>query len=307
MPSIRSYLRANSDMPDVGRNVRSRPNPKTPTKWRKAGMYKKSVKITPNMKKVVQSVIDGRAEKKMVQFFNNAGLNTSVLASDWSAFNAWVLTSDTTSRAMYAIAQGTGQGSRVGNQVRTYKMTMKLALFANPQYGATTNYNACPLFVTLWVVKLDPHLEDTMTTLQAVVQSSFFQASGATAAFTGDLSDLIKTPNRDQVTVLLRKVYKVGLAEYISGAGDNVSNTLNNRYMNNDSSFAIIDTVDFTKYVPTVQSFNDGDNLTTSRRTYMFFTSARVDGNPTNTNLGFATGTRPYQTSIGIDYQFTDL
>lgn len=286
-------------------NKRMKTN-RIPTKWQKKGM-KKGAKSTKALKTLVKKVIDSQAEKKMVQFFNSSGLNTSVVASDWSAFNAWILTSDTTSRAMYAIAQGTAQGSRVGNLIRTHKMTMRLALIINPAYGDTTNYNACPLYVTLWVVKLKDHLDDTITTLQNVVQSSFFQNSGATAAFAGDLSDLIKTPNKDQVTVLKRKVYKVGLAEVISASGNNVSNTNSNRFMNNDSSMAITDTLDLTKCIPTVQKFNDGDNLTTSRRTYLFFTSARCDGQQTLTSLGFSSGTRPYQTSIGIDYQYTDF
>jgi len=268
---------------------------------------KKGTQSTKALKTLVKKVIDSQAEKKMVQFFNSSGLNTSVIASDWSAFNCWILTSDTTSRAMYAISQGTSQGGRVGNQVRTYKMTMKLALIANPTFGSDTNYNACPLYVTLWVVKLKDHIEDTVTALQGVVQSSFFQNSGATAAFAGDLSDLIKTPNKDQVTVLKRKVYKVGLAQYLSATGNNVSNTASNQYMNNDANIAVTDTLDFTKFVPSIQKFNDGDNLTTSRRTYLFFTSARCDGQTTVTSLGFSTGTRPYQTSIGIDYQYTDF
>lgn len=298
---------SNSSPPPMSRNVRQRRESRIPTRYSKRGVKKTYKKKKLSVKQLVKQTIDAQAEKKMVQFFNSSGLNTSVLASDWSSFNAWVLTSDTTSRAMYAIAQGTSQGGRVGNQIRTYKMTMKLALIVNPSYGADTNYNACPLYVTLWVVKLKDHIDDTVTSLQNVVQSSFFQNSGATAAFAGDLSDLIKTPNRDQVTVLLRKVYKVGLAEIISGSGNNVSNTLSNRFMNNDAQMAIVDTLDFTKYVPAVQKFNDGDNLTTSRRTYMFFTSARLDGQTTLTSLGFSTGTRPYQTSIGIDYQYTDL
>jgi len=295
-----------SQSPMPSRNVRARYGPRIPTRYSKKGM-KKTFKKKINIRQLVKQTIDAQAEKKMVQFFNSSGLNTSVNASDWSAFNAWILTSDTTSRAMYAIAQGTSQGGRVGNQIRTHKMTMKLCLIINPTYGDTTNYNACPLFVTLWVVKLKDHLDDTVTSLQNVVQASFFQNSGATAAFAGDLSDLIKTPNRDQVTVLVRKVYKIGLSETISGAGNNVATTASNKFMNNDSSMAIVDTLDFTKYVPTIQKFNDSDNLTTCRRSYMFFTSARCDGGQTVTNLGFSTGTRPYQTSIGIDYQYTDL
>jgi len=295
-----------SQSPMSSRNVRARYGPRIPTRFAKKGM-KKSFKKKLTVKQLVKQSIDAQAEKKMVQFFNSSGLNTSVLASDWSAFNALILTSDTTSRAMYAIAQGTSQGGRVGNQIRTHKMTMKLALICNPTYGADTNYNACPLYVTLWVVKLKDHLDDTIANLQTVVQSTFFQNSGATAAFAGDLSDLIKTPNKDQVTVLLRKVYKVGLAQYLSSSGNNVSNTASNQYMNNDAKMTILDTIDFTKYVPAVQRFNDGDNLTTSRRSYMFFTSARCDGNLTTTNLGFSTGTRPFQTSIGLDYQYTDL
>jgi len=297
---------SNSSPPAPSRNVRQRRGQRIPTRYSKKGV-KKTSKKKLTVKQLVKQTIDSQAEKKMVQFFNSSGLNTSVLASDWSAFNVWVLTSDTTSRAMYAISQGTSQGGRVGNQIRTYKMTMKLALICNPTYGSDTNYNACPLFVTLWVVKLKDHLDDTVANLQTVTQSSFFQNSGATAAFEGNLSDLIKTPNRDQVTVLLRKVYKVGLAQYLSSSGNNVSNTASNQYMNNDSQMAVTDIMDFTRFVPAVQKFNDGDNLTTSRRSYMFFTSARCDGALTLTNLSFSTGTRPYQTSIGIDYQYTDL
>jgi len=292
------------------RNVRPRLGPRVPTKYAKKGM-KATFKKKKSIKQLVKETIDAQSEKKMVQFFNNAGLNTSVLASDWSSFNAWVLTSDTTSRAMYGIAQGTSQGGRVGNQIRTYKMTLKLALFANPVYSDTTNYNACPLYVTLWVVKLNPHLEDTISSLQTVVQNSFFQNSGVSQGFQGNVSDLIKTPNKDQVIVLKKKTYKVGMSTYPSayGTAGLVANTniAAQSFSNNDASFAIIDTLDLTKCVPTVQQFNDGDNLTTSRRSYLFFTSARVDGNYTYTSFSVSNGTRPFQTSLGLDYQYTDL
>jgi len=288
------------------RNVRPRLTPRIPTKYVKKGM-KMSYKKKKSIKQLVKETIETQAEKKMVQFFNNAGLNTSVLASDWSAFNSWILTSDTTSRSMYAIAQGSSQGGRVGNQIRTYKMTLKLALFANPVYGDTTNYNPCPLYVTLWIVKLLPHLEDTTVSLQTVVQNSFFQNSGAAAGFSGNLSDLIKTPNKDQVTVLKKKVYKVGCASYTAGTAAGTANIASQQYNNNDASFAIIDTLDITKCIPAVQQFNDGDNLTSSRRSYLFFTAARVDGNYIYSNFGVSVGTRPFQTSIGLDFQYTDL
>jgi len=275
-----------------------------PRKFQKKGT--KAV-ATKKLKALVKSVINGQAEKKNVNFFNSAGLNTSVLASDWSGFNAWILTSDTTSRAMYNIAQGTGQGQRVGNQVRTHKMTLKLAMFANPEYADPQNYNACPLYVTMWIVKLMPHLDDTISQLQTVVQTNFFQNSGAAAAFEGNMSDLIKTPNKDQVVVLKRKTYKIGMGQYLSAFGSGSGNNASQQYINNDSVMSVTDTLDITKYVPLIQTFNDGDNLTTKRRSYLFFTSARCDGKLSQSSLGFATGTRMYQTSIGIDYQYTDM
>lgn len=286
---------------------RFKPQQRVPTKYSKKGMKKGTAASTRKLKALVKTVIDSQAEKKMVQFFNNAGLQTSVLASDWKSFNVWTLTSDTGANSTYAIGQGTGQGNRVGNQIRTYKLMVKLAMNINPTYADPGNYNACPIYVTMWVVKLMPHLDDTIDNLQTVVQNSFFQASGTATGFAGNLGDMIKTPNKDQVTVLKKKVYKLGLSEIISSAGNNVANTASNKYMNNDSSMCLTDMIDCTKCLPAVMKFNDGDNITTNRRVYIFFTSARMDGGFTVSSFGVSTGTRPFQVSMGVDYQFTDL
>lgn len=264
---------------------------------------------TRKLKALVKREVEGLAEKKMIQYYTPAAQQpyTSVMASDFGAFNCYVLTSSTGAQSLYAIARGTDQGNRVGNIVKTHKCTLRMTLFANPAFGDTTNYNACPLYVTIWIVSLMPHLDDTLTSLTNVTTNTFFQASGSAAGFDGTLADTIKVPNKDQVRVYMRKTVKLGMGNYNSATGAGSANNNSQQFNNNDFSMSKALVMDITKHMPTYQKFNDGDNMTIERRRWLFFTSARADGNSTVTSLGFSTGTRPYQGSVGLDYQYTDI
>lgn len=256
--------------------------------------------------KRVRKVIERTAEQKCANYFyagkelyntNSASFQNQVL----------ILTADSTTNGSYQIQQGTFQGQRIGNKVTTKKVSLKGTVLVNTVYDATTNYNPCPMYITMWIIKLKPHLTDEVATLDTVVQQSFFQQGNTSTGFAGTIVDMQKTVNQNHVTLLKKRVFKVGMAEVVSSSGNNVNNTIQQKFMNNDASMARMFSMDITKCIPKVQAFNDGTNITVARRTYMFFSACRLDGGAIVTSIGAVTGPIPAYLNLGLQYNYTDV
>lgn len=255
----------------------------------------------------VKQVIRQTAETKMVDYFIANKRVTSTQSADFLAYNVLILTADTTAQGMYAISQGTNQAQRVGNKVTTKKAMLKCTLVANPLYDGTANYNPQPMYVTLWIFKLKPHLTDDIATLDSVRLNTFFQNGGTSIGFVGTMVDMQKTVNQNHVTLLKKRVYKLGMSGYVSGAGVNVANNANQQYATNDASYSRMFSMNVTKYLPKHQAFNDGTDITVQRRVWMMFTVCRIDGGEILTSGGFSTGTYPVYSNIGLEYRYTDV
>ena len=73
--------------------------------------------------------------------------------------------------------------------------------------------------VTLWLVKVKPLYDDTLASLENVVNNSFFQQGQVSNGFQSTTVDLTRSPNSDTVTVLKKRTFNIGAAQYISGFG----------------------------------------------------------------------------------------
>jgi len=257
--------------------------------------------------KRVKNVIQKTAEAKVVDYFIGNKAITSVLASDWMSKNVLILTADTTANGMYQISQNSYQGGRIGNRVTTRSAILKGSIVCNAFYDGTNNYNPQPMFVTMWIVKLKPHLNDDVATLDTVRGSSFFQHGGNAVGFAGSIVDMQKTVNQNHVTLLKKRVFKVGMGNYVSGYGVNTANNANQQYNTNDAVMSKLFKMNITKIMPKAQSFNDGTDITVARRVWMFFSVCRVDGGLIQTSGGYDTGTIPVYANIGLEYRYTDV
>lgn len=281
--------------------LRTYPKSKKPS-YKKKSSYPTTKKLSAMVKNVVQS----QAEVKQIDYFysqkeiyptGSASFTTQVL----------ILNSNSTTNNMVNITQGTQQGQRIGNKVATKKAYLRGSVIINPTFNADTNYNPCPMYVTMWIMKLKPHLTDDISTLSTVVGNTFFQNGSTSVGFSGSMVDMCKVPNQQHVTVLKKRTFLIGNSEYVSASGSNVSNTLNQRYANNDSSMCKMFSMDITKIMPATQNFNDGTNNAVDRNLWLFFSIARTDGGLPVTQYGVPTGPVPAYSNIGFSYQYTDI
>jgi len=261
---------------------------------------------TKGLEAMVKKLMEKNAEAKVADYyFSNKELYPTPSAS--FANQILILTGDSTSNSTYQIQQNSYQGGRIGNKVTTKKCVLKGSVCINSSWDATTNDNPQPLFVTMWIVKLKPHLTDEVSTLDTVVNNSFFQSGSNSVGFAGTMVDMCKTVNAQHITLLKKRVFQLGMAQYMSGTGVSSGNNRNQQYANNDSSQTKLFNMDITKLIPKTQSFNDGTNNSVDRRVYLFFSMCRVDGGAITTSLGAVTGPIPVYGNIGVEYQYTDM
>jgi len=209
--------------------------------------------------------------------------------------------------SMFQISQGTGQGARVGNKITTVKCMLRGDVRFNTYYTTTANYNPVPGYVTLWIVKLKPFLNDDVSTLKAVIDGSFFQSGNGGVAMSGALADLYRQVNTQQITLLKRKTWKIGTS-YVPGGGATGTGDQSNQYWaNNDFKQTAMFRVDLTKFLPKVISFNDGNDNFVNRHAYMFFTFVRVDNQIPQSSAGVYSGVTPAFCDIEVDYMYKDM
>lgn len=216
-----------------------------------------------------------RAEVKKVQFSARLGVgvnNNPVIPG--------AIFSLTPNIGSLLIAQGVGQGNRIGNRVSTRRLTFKGYLLPSLITGV-------PVYVKLWVLSYKPN-----RTQIAVPDGSFIQVGNTTNFLTGTITDLLSTVNTDVWTVKKTKVWKLGFASYTTGIGET----------NNDFSRAIMFSLDITKYVPKLVIFNDAANNPTTETVYAYLEALDAGG---STNLlGI---TYPAAIDYFLDYSFTDV
>ena len=278
---------------------------------KKGGTVKRAVRKAKKQvfSKKVKSVINRMSETKVV---NNATINKAVLNWDNDpAFQNSIITlgSGSSSSYLFSIGQGVGQGSRVGNKISTQKMMIRGSIRFNTQANTSTNYNPIPGYVTMWIVKLKPFLNDDIASLQSVIDGSFFQSGNGSVGMTGGLADMYRLVNSDQITVLKRRMWKLGVSAVInfSGSSGGGGDTVNQNWGNNDFKLTHFFKQDLSKCVPKTMTFNDSNNNFLERRSYLFFSFIRMnDTIPVNT-LGFAQGIVPAYVDFEVDYMYKDV
>lgn len=287
------------------------------TKYRKPKVYKSSKKskvvkksvssaITKYQNKKIEKVIGRMAETKIANYAFNNFLGVPVTSTAFQS-TIKILNPSSNSGSLYNIQQGTGQGARVGNKITTSKCLLKCVVHINTFFDLTTNYNPCPLYVVLYVVRLKPTLTDDVSTMYNVIQNSFFQAGNSSAGFTGTLVDMMREPNRNQVVVLKKKVVKVGTAQAFSAFATNSPNNANQQYTDSTVGIARMYNLDLTDKLYKNYEYNDSTNTPTERQTYIFWVPFRVDGSIPVTSTGNTLGPQTFNIDLAVDYHYYDI
>lgn len=211
-------------------------------------------------KAYVKRVLDSRIEDKS-QVFDNvidfAGyfLNTSL--------DATYIGPGTSS---YLIAQGTGQGDRLGNVIKVKKCILKYYLTPIKQ-SDSLNPVPVPQLVRVWIGNIRSNLAQKP---DAVTIGELYAGGNNSFPPTETVDDMMAPVNADKFIEKYTCVHKVGHAIY-SGALTPFSQFANNDY--SESTFA---TVDCTKFFKSKLYFND-NALDTDSNLFMWMEAVNCD------------------------------
>lgn len=174
-----------------------------------------------------------------------------------------------------SIGQGSTQGTRTGNKIRTMKATLKIVL-RPAEFSAELNPNPKPQDIKIWFFRCKN--QQNQTTLSNMTH--FLQAGAGSLGLSGILTDINATVNSDLFTLLGTKVFKVGSAMYQGNPGPG-GNPSWQYFGNNDYKWNVIRTFDVTKYLLKEYSFNDTDSTATQPMTVMLVESVNANGTVT--------------------------
>lgn len=187
------------------------------------------------------------------------------------------------------IAQGTGQGDRIGNKIRTVSCWVRGVIYPNPQ-GAN-NPNPMPQEVRVWFFSVKENIS------QPTSLPYFFQNGNTNSFPVGTLIDLTRMINTESYTYKGHRTYKVGFSNY----GATGSQPLQQTFSNNDFKYNIKYNINVTGMIPKVIKFNDTDNNPTTKPVFMFWESVDANGDTqpiTET---------PLQMNYTTTYVYTDV
>lgn len=254
-------------MPYYRRKVYSRKSYASKKRTYKRKSYAPKRKVTP-LKKMIRREIARNIENKTTQSYN---YNFPIRPATSASFQNNVFELGPAGSGM-TIAQGTGQGQRIGNTIKTKKLTWKGTIVALP-WDTSTNPNPRPQQVKLFVFydKTDP---------TAVPQpaTNFFQDGNSSKGFQDDLADLWSPINTDRYRVLTTRTFKLGYSQYAGTANTPANQGAQQAFSNNDFKLNCNFSVDLTKYYPQIVKFNDNNNIPTTRGLYALWITCAADG-----------------------------
>lgn len=240
---------------------------------------KSGVSTTRTIKKVVNRM----AETKIQSIDGTTNL-CAYNGTNWDTSNSFPVN---IYPAWLTIAQGTGQGGRIGDRVTIHNLKMTIILTPKP-YNVSTNPAPVPQMIKMFLVngKLNT-LYNVRPTQALTVQ--FFQAGDSSQPPVGNLFDMINEPNTDLFNVYATKTFKLGY----STAGGNGAQAGPQYYSNNDYKMNHLIKWNLTKHIPKLLHFNDTGSSPTSRSLFMMVLICNADGSTP------AVGT----TSATLDYE----
>jgi len=178
-----------------------------------------------------------------------------------------------TSLIPYAnISHGTFQGSKIGNEIRTRKLILRMVITMNPYELAYHTY-CKPEIVQIFIGKVKN--AKPQFPIAADFQKLFQQGDSSTPPLS-NLLDLCLPINKDYFTIYKTMKLKIGYAQSSQPSGAAPSG--NQYYSNNDYKLNHIITLDVTKYCPKLLKFNDGTLQPTNDGLFMWAQCVPGDG-----------------------------
>lgn len=250
---------------------------------------KSYAKKTPAIKRMIKKEIARNVEDKTIQMFDFQRVLRSTFAGDFDAVNIIPLGPDPSS---ILCNQGTGQGGRIGNRIKTKKLTLK-GVLSPAYYDGVTNPGPTPMQVKMWIFydRRDPNALP-----QVLNAGDFFQNGNSARSFNTDLTDMVMPVNTDRYRVFTTRTFKLGYAQFTGGSGTNAPSGF---YANNDFKLNATFNIDLTKYYPKDVRFEDNSALPTTRGLYCMWVVVPANSLP-------AENARPCFVQYCQDYRFED-
>lgn len=258
-------------------------------------------------KRKVQRIVNKNLETKVINYRANDKNLLNVASADWVGTVLNMIPGGTGGNNMFTISQGDGQGQRTGNQITPKGLYLRGIIRVAPGYDPVLNYNPCPMYVTMYVARLKQHLSDSSTELETVIDNTVFQNGSTSLGMSGLPNDLLNTFNSDQITLLYKRVFKVGYAQYVSGFGVNAPANVYQQFANNDFKLMRMFKINLSKLLPKKMKFNDSTDIcTNTRKLWLFFCVTREDNIINQTSTGSYTGPVPAECELSADFYYKD-
>lgn len=245
-----------------------------------------SGKKMPTLNQLVRKAVVKLAETKSHQFTTNS-LMLAYNATSWATVGLRAITPHSSG---VNIVQGTGQGDRIGNKIRTKRVILDICMYPII-YNATTNPSPQPNEVIIWIfgVKESSALPTNL--------DGFFQNGNNSTDPSGQLNDTVKTVNTDKYILYKKVIKKLGFAE-AAGSGVNVNYQ---SFANNDYKLNCNVRMDLTKYCPKNVVWTD-----TTAQPHSKMVCIAIEVCPSN-GAAYPTNTTPAQMYYNLNYEFTDV
>lgn len=264
--------------------------------------YKRLLKKTAKKRttRLIKRVVQRMAEKKTIQLTVDPYELANPVNPDFQTEN--ILTLGQYNPAL-VIAQGTGEGNRIGNRIRIVSAWFKFILMPNI-FDLEVNSRPLPQDVRLVIFKLKAQLRD-LSEAQVTwnTAGNCFQDGNSASGLTGTVTDMFSAINTDVLTVLYDKVYKLGASSY-----DYAGSTHGAYYygMNNDYKLNIIRRINLMKHGMAKRwLFEDNIGTTTFGYNPLFAVFIPVDAFGT-ANVD-TVDALPIKLSWQLDLKFTDI
>lgn len=248
----------------------------------------------PALKRLIQREISRNVENKTIQAYNLDRTLVSVFDAQFPNTTGPVGNVITLGPDPFSlnIVQGTGQGGRIGNKIRTKRLIWK-GTIAPFSYGANYNPEPQPLQVKIFIFydKDDPNAIPN-----PAANANFFQNGNTSTGFHGDLVDMWSPINTDRYRVLTSKTYKLGFANN-AGTG---SVAAAQSFSNNDFKLNCNFYFDLTKYYPKRVVYNDTSTTPLTRGLWGMFVLANASG------VIMGAGARPCGVQYMQNYVYED-
>jgi len=246
-------------------------NKKRPKSTKKRSTKRRGVSAA--VKQYVSRTIKVASENKVVNWSYDGNLyNFNAQGSLWYTYNFFQISPNNSN---LQIPQGTGQGNRIGNQIKSVKAVLKFAITPLPY---NTLYNNTPIPQNIRVVIFSSKPHPVQLPPFTNFQNYLFQNGNVSQGPINNLMDQISEFNKDEFTIHYDKMVKVGYHGNNGGAGSGGS-PINQYLVNNDYKLNIMRSINYTKYLPKLYTYNDSPSVPSGGRSvYVMFIKSNANG-----------------------------